>query len=484
MLKFSTFILVIFFSLQLSTKAQSPFFTKTYGDYYLNEGCNVIEMEAGKYFVLANSSVFNNTLNPVIFILGDTGQIIKKTIFPSNFIYKARKSIKLNDAYYICGITDNTTSNDYDGFVMKIDTALNIVWNKNIGTNDFWNDATAIISYGDTVFVAYSTWGEGSSNVNTKIISFNTNGDSISTFIPYLSGDSKINAMIYYNDSLIAFTGSKKSILDTVSTCFIGFMNTLTNEITTNDYFSYLGESTGNGLTKTDIGLTICGTTEKFKNTTKKDGFLLLVNADLSYHFDMVISDNNFSDDDEFLDIVKDDESNLMVTGYTKSFGLGNEDMLLYKFNAGGWYIWSHTFGSPRFDKGISLTLCSDSGFIAVGTTELNGMNNRDILVVRSNKDLDVKDNSTYVIKVPEYGSNSLVSFTNPVSNICRINFETFQTIKQISISTLDGKITQIPCLNNNQNNLELDFSNFLTGLYILKIQTSTDIYNLKVVKL
>ncbi len=483
MVRIVSFLLVMFY-LSTASFAQSPFFTKTYGDFYLNEACNVIEIEAGKYFVLANSSVFNNTFNPAVFIIGDTGQIINKAIFPHDLIYKAKKAIKLNDAYYICGITDNTISNDYDGFVMKIDTALNLVWTKNIGNISFWNDATSIISSDTTLFVAYSTWGEDSSNVNSKIISLNTNGDSISTFKIFESGDSETNAMILFDDSLIAFTGSKKSIGDTVSTCFVGFMNTLTGEITTNDYFLNLGESIGYGLTKTDIGLTICGSTEKFKNTTKKDGFLLLVKSDLSYHFDMIITDNSYANDDEFLDIVKDSENNLMVTGYTKSFGLGGEDLLLYKFNEGGWYLWSHTFGSQRYDVGNKLVLCSDSGFIAVGTTELNGQNNRDVVVIRTNKNLEVQDHFAHVIKVPNFDNEVSFSYTNPVDQICRIEFKKPQLIKNISITSLDGKSQLISSPSQFQSNLQIDLSEFAKGLYVIEIQTSKSVFVMKVVKM
>lgn len=476
--------LIILFYLSTVSWAQSPFFTKTYGDFYLNEGIDVLEIEAGKYFVLANSSVFNNTLNTAIFILGDTGQIIKKAIFPSDFIYKANKSAKSSEAYFFCGITNNSSTNDYDGFLTKIDSSLNFVWTKNIGNSEYWNEATAMTIIDSKIHVAYSTYGEGNSNINSKIASFNFNGDSLKTYIPFVNGETEIKAMIPFNDSIIAFTGTHKGVDDTVSTCFVGMLNVFTDEIISNQFGNNVGESCGNGLTKTEIGLTICGTTQKFKTTTNKDGFLLLVKSDLSYHFDMIITDNNYANDDEFFDIVQDSEKNLMVTGYTKSFGLGGEDLLLYKFNEGGWYLWSHTFGSQRYDVGNKLVLCSDSGFIAIGTTELNGLNNRDVVLIRANKNLEIEDHFSHVIRVPNFDNEISFSYSNPVEQICRIEFEKPQLLKNITITSLDGKSQLIPSPSQFQNDLQIDLSGFSKGLYVIKIQTSTSIVMLKVVKM
>lgn len=475
--------LFVLFCLSTTSWSQSPFFTKTYGDYYLNEGADILEIEPGKYFILANSSVFNNTLNTAVFILGDTGQIVNKAIFPSDFIYKANKSVKTPDAFFICGITNNTSTNDYDGFLTKIDSSLNLLWTKNIGQPDFWNEANTITIIDSTVFVAYNTFGEDNSTVNSKIASFNFNGDSLQTYTPFETGETEIKAMIPYGDSLIAFTGTHKGLIDSISNCIVGTLNIYTGEFITNQFGHILGESCGNGLTKTEIGLTICGTTEKFMTTTKKDGFLLLVNSDLSYHFDMIITDNNYANDDEFFDIVQDSEKNLMVTGYTKSFGLGSEDILLYKFNEGGWYLWSHTFGSQRYDVGNKLIWCSDSGFAALGTTELNGLNNRDVVVIRTNKNLEIEDHFSHIINVPNFNNEVSFSYTNPIEDICWIKFDKIQDIRHISITSLDGKSQLLTTPISSQSDFQINMSDFSKGLYVIKIQTSTNLLVLKVVK-
>jgi len=70
-----------------------------------------------------------------------------------------------------------------------------------------------------------------------------------------------------------------------------------------------------------------------------------------------------------------------IVTGSTTSFGAGNTDVLLAKFEANGDLAWSNTLGGTGIDTGTSLQITPDGGFIVTGYTGSFGAGSTDVLL-------------------------------------------------------------------------------------------------------
>jgi len=79
-----------------------------------------------------------------------------------------------------------------------------------------------------------------------------------------------------------------------------------------------------------------------------------------------------------------------LVTGYTESFGTGG-DLWLMKFSASGSLEWAKTFGGSGFEAGWIMDGTSDGGCIVVGETDSYGAGNVDFLVVKFNSSGDVE---------------------------------------------------------------------------------------------
>lgn len=58
-----------------------------------------------------------------------------------------------------------------------------------------------------------------------------------------------------------------------------------------------------------------------------------------------------------------------IVTGNTSSYGAGDNDVLLLKFDSLGSLTWARTAGGPDYDTGYSVQQTSDGGYIVVGLT-------------------------------------------------------------------------------------------------------------------
>jgi len=79
-----------------------------------------------------------------------------------------------------------------------------------------------------------------------------------------------------------------------------------------------------------------------------------------------------------------------IVIGWTCSFGPGNATLFLCKFNSSGILIWAKTVGGAGDDGGFSVALTSDSGFIVTGWTYSFGVGGHDLFLIKINSSGDL----------------------------------------------------------------------------------------------
>lgn len=473
----------LFLSL-LPLRSQNTFFTKTYGDYYTNIGVDVAEISKNKFLVLGNSSIQNYTYNPVLFLVGDTGQIIKKAeyLFPS--IYKASSLFISESAYYISGITNDNSNNDYDAFVMKVDTLFNKVWVKSFGLTNSWDEAVSLTEVSGRLFVAINSYEVENLDIMASIVELTSDGDSVNRFIISDIFSTEIKKIKSFSDSILTFSGSFSENSDSVHTAIIGTLNLNTEYLTSRNYRAVLGESVAHSFCQRESGYAICGTTKKFFDFSNSDGYVLLIDDSMNYIFDMIVTDVNYNQADEYMDIVSDYEGNFMVVGRTESIGAGNSDVLLFKFNPGAWFLWATTIGSDRYDAGISIISTQDSSYLAIGETNLNGANNQDILLIKVSKDLQVNYNFQHVTKISETKNHINYRYSNPVSERFDIYFEQPLAAKKIFIFGADGRIVYEEIINSEIQHFGTNLFFLKPGIYFFVLETKEGKLTGKILKM
>jgi hypothetical protein len=141
-----------------------------------------------------------------------------------------------------------------------------------------------------------------------------------------------------------------------------------------------------------DSGYVISGVTESFGNGNK-DAWLLKTNV-----LGDTIWSNTFggSNKDYFLSVKETVDEGFILSGFTKSFGNGDEDMWLVKTNSQGNEEWSKTFGGSYKDYSNEVLQTNDGGYLLVGYTESFGSGQTDVWVVKTNS-LGIEEwNKTY----------------------------------------------------------------------------------------
>jgi len=93
-------------------------------------------------------------------------------------------------------------------------------------------------------------------------------------------------------------------------------------------------------------------------------------------------------------------DSGFIVVGGTLSFGAGNNDIWLVKLDAQGDTVWTHTYGGAGWERGNSVEVTPDGGYIIAGSVDTTGGGNYDVYLMRT-------DENGYVLWTNTYGGSS-----------------------------------------------------------------------------
>jgi len=83
--------------------------------------------------------------------------------------------------------------------------------------------------------------------------------------------------------------------------------------------------------------------------------------------------------------VAVDSYDNIYITGFTKSFGAGERDMVLVKYNSSGTELWNRTWGGSWEDESNGVAVDSFDNIYIVGSSWSGGVGDLDIVLVKYN---------------------------------------------------------------------------------------------------
>ncbi|MEA3475754.1 MAG: FlgD immunoglobulin-like domain containing protein [Candidatus Cloacimonadota bacterium] len=89
-------------------------------------------------------------------------------------------------------------------------------------------------------------------------------------------------------------------------------------------------------------------------------------------------------------------EGGYIITGWTDSYGTGDNDVWLIKTDSSGNFLWDKKFGRGYHDYGRSVRQTNDGGYIVTGETRPYGADNSDVWLIKTYANGDTVWTKTY----------------------------------------------------------------------------------------
>lgn len=151
-----------------------------------------------------------------------------------------------------------------------------------------------------------------------------------------------------------------------------------------NRIFGGSGEDVGYFVQNTrDGGSVLTGSTKSY-GMGEERLWLLKADSNGSKQWDRIFGGFVSSAGDGGWSVNETNDGGYIVTGYTKSFGAGGKDLWLIKTDSEGFKQWDKTFGGSKDDVGMSVIQAADGGFVVAGRTASYGSGKDDIWVLKT----------------------------------------------------------------------------------------------------
>jgi hypothetical protein len=130
-----------------------------------------------------------------------------------------------------------------------------------------------------------------------------------------------------------------------------------------------------------DGGYIIAGYTRSYGAMSGRNVWLVKTDASGNEEWNNAFGGDN---DEEAYSVLQTSDGGYVFTGYTESFGMGLNDVLLIKSDSSGTSQWIRTFGGAQDDEGYCLDHTTDGGFIIAGVTSSSGAGSRDVWLIKT----------------------------------------------------------------------------------------------------
>ncbi|MEO0146980.1 MAG: hypothetical protein ABIM19_09125, partial [candidate division WOR-3 bacterium] len=94
--------------------------------------------------------------------------------------------------------------------------------------------------------------------------------------------------------------------------------------------------------------------------------------------------------------ICQTQDGGYILSGRSNSFSSGDDDVFILKIDKVGNLIWARTYGGPDADIGNIGILTEDGGYLLLGETRSFGQGENDVLILKVNQNGDVEWAETF----------------------------------------------------------------------------------------
>jgi hypothetical protein len=294
--------------------------------------------------------------------------------------------------YIITGYTGSFGAGEVDFYLIKTKPSGDTIWTKTYGgTGTDWGKSVQQTLNGGYIF-AGSTNSFGAGGYDFYLIKTNASGDTLWTKTYGGIGSDYGYSVCQTSDGGYIIAGTTNSFGAGSYDVYLIKTNASGDTLWTRTYGG-VNNDEGYAVQQTsDGGYIITGYTGSF-GAGDEEVYLIKTNVSgdtlWTKHYGGASDDFGYS-------VQQTMDGGYIVAGYTFSFGdtLGN--VYLVKTKASGDTLWTRTYGDKKCDFGYSVQQTSDEGYIIAGGTNSFGAGSYDVYLIKTNASGDTLWTRTY----------------------------------------------------------------------------------------
>ena len=350
----------------------------TFGELGDDNGWSVLECDDG-YIIVGDKESGSRDSDICLIKTDKTGKQLAVTVFSTDGNDTGYSIQKTKDnGYIIVGKTDSSASKD-DVWLIKTDASGNEKWSKTFGGSSI-DVGYSVQEIESGYIIAGWTKSYGSGNFDVWLIKTNTDGNKVWDK-PFGGPKADRGHSVLDTKDGYVIVGSTKSYGAGFDDVWLIKTDSKGNEEWSRT-FGASGTDIGYSVQKTnDDGYIIVGATNSYSLTNKLDVWLIKTDSEGNETWNKTFGGSHA---DLGHAVQQTDDGGYIITGYTRSFGAGLEDVWLIKTDRTGDLEWYRTFGGPASDKGRSVQETDDNGYVIVGVTESHGIGKQDVWLIKA----------------------------------------------------------------------------------------------------
>lgn len=305
---------------------------------------------------------------------------------------EARDLIRTSDGgYATAGYTTSFGAGGFDIFLSKFDSNGNLSWSKTWGGAGT-ESAYGLVQAADGGFIVSGSTSYGAGYYDVALLKFDATGNLSWSKTWGGTGQDEAFDLIKTADGGYAATGW-------VASYGAGSLDALLLKYDANGNLSWNKTWGGSGddrgyeiVQAADGGYVITGWTNTFGGGNG-DAYIAKfdVSGNLSWNKTLGGTGNDCGDG-----VIQASDGGYVLVGYVSSYGAGSIDAFFAKYNASGDLLWTKTWGGIGNDYFRSIIKTDDNGYIVSGTTSSYGAGSNDIILSKYNINGDLLWNKTW----------------------------------------------------------------------------------------
>ncbi|HKR04241.1 MAG TPA: T9SS type A sorting domain-containing protein [Bacteroidia bacterium] len=341
-------------------------FQKTIGGGNHDEGNSVQQTTDGGYIIAGSKSSSGGTNDVYLIKTNSNGNTLWTKTFGgtgSDAGYSVQQTT--DGGYIIAGGIESFSPPHMDVYLIKTDANGDTLWTKRFGeNNDDLGNSVKQTTDGGYIITGWSK-SFGSGYYEVYLIKTDVNGNLLWSKI-YGGFTIDIGSSVQQTaDGGYIIAGYTRSFVQAYFDVYLIKTDANGNALWTKTFGGTVVEKGYSVQQTTDGGYIIAGETWSF-GAGGADVYLLRTDANGNSLWAKSFGGAN---DDYGYSVQQTADGGYIVTGYTNSFGAGDNDVYLIRTDANGDSLWTKTFGGTNDDWGYTVQQTADGGYIITGLT-------------------------------------------------------------------------------------------------------------------